>query len=322
MANLTLVQAINLALIQEMERDERVLLLGEDVGANGGVFRVTEGLHKRFGGKRVVDTPLAESGIIGTAIGLAMAGLRPIPEIQFEGFLGPAYDQICSHAARMRTRTRGAFTVPLTIRVPVGGGIHAPDLHSDSPESIYIHTPGLKVVMPSSPYDAKGLLISAIRDPDPVIFFEPKRIYRAFREEVPEDEYTLPLGKARVVCEGEQMTVVSWGASVVQCMQAIERSGRSIELIDLRTLYPFDMDAVEASVKKTGRCVIVHEAPKTCGFGAEIATRIMERCFLHLEAPVQRVTGFDTIMPYYKLELDYMPDADRIARAIEEIAAY
>ena len=322
MANLTLVQAINLALIQEMERDERVLLLGEDVGANGGVVRVTEGLHKRFGGKRVVDTPLAESGIIGTAIGLAMAGLRPIPEIQFEGFLGPAYDQICSHAARMRTRTRGAFTVPLTIRVPVGGGIHAPELHSDSPESIYIHTPGLKVVMPSSPYDAKGLLISAIRDPDPVIFFEPKRIYRAFREEVPEDEYTLPLGKARVVCEGEQMTVVSWGASVVQCMQAIERSGRSIELIDLRTLYPFDMDAVEASVKKTGRCVIVHEAPKTCGFGAEIATRIMERCFLHLEAPVQRVTGFDTIMPYYKLELDYMPDADRIARAIEEIAAY
>ncbi|MFM1830351.1 MAG: hypothetical protein RLZZ558_691 [Planctomycetota bacterium] len=322
MANLTLVQAINLALIQEMERDERVLILGEDVGPNGGVFRVTEGLHKRFGGKRVVDTPLAESGIIGTAIGLAMAGLRPVPEIQFEGFLGPAYDQICSHAARMRTRTRAAFTVPLTIRVPVGGGIHAPELHSDSPESIYIHTPGLKVVMPSSPYDAKGLLISAIRDPDPVIFFEPKRIYRAFREEVPEDEYTLPLGKARVVSEGDQMTVVSWGASVVQCMQAIERSGRSIELIDLRTLYPFDMDAVEASVRKTGRCVIVHEAPKTCGFGAEIASRIMERCFLHLEAPVQRVTGFDTIMPYYKLELDYMPDADRIARAIEEIAAY
>lgn len=322
MANLTLVQAINLALIQEMERDERVLILGEDVGLNGGVFRVTEGLHKRFGGKRVVDTPLAESGIIGASIGLAMAGLRPIPEIQFEGFLGPAYDQICSHAARMRTRTRGAMTVPLTIRIPVGGGIHAPELHSDSPESIYIHQPGIKVVMPSSPYDAKGLLISAIRDPDPVMFFEPKRIYRAFREEVPEDEYTLPLGKARVVCEGNEMTMVSWGASVVQCMQAIERGGRSIELIDLRTLYPFDMDAVEASVKKTGRCVIVHEAPKTCGFGAEIAARIMERCFLYLESPVQRVAGFDTIMPYYKLELDYMPDADRIARAIEETAAY
>ncbi len=322
MANLTLVQAINLALIQEMERDERVLILGEDIGPNGGVFRVTEGLHKRFGGKRVVDTPLAESGIIGTSIGLAMAGLRPVPEIQFEGFLGPAYDQICSHAARMRTRTRGAMTVPLTIRIPVGGGIHAPELHSDSPETIYIHQPGLKVVMPSSPYDAKGLLISAIRDPDPVMFFEPKRIYRAFREEVPEDEYTLPLGKARVVCEGNEMTIVSWGASVVQCMHAIERGGRSIELIDLRTLYPFDMDAVEASVKKTGRCVIVHEAPKTCGFGAEIAARIMERCFLYLESPVQRVVGFDTIMPYYKLELDYMPDADRIARAIEETAAY
>jgi pyruvate dehydrogenase E1 component beta subunit len=322
MANLTMVQAINLALIQEMEKDERVLLLGEDVGANGGVFRVTEGLQKRFGAKRVVDTPLAESGIIGTAIGLAMGGLRPVPEIQFEGFLGPAYDQICSHAARMRTRTRGAFPVPLTIRVPVGGGIHAPELHSDSPEAIYAHTPGLKVVMPSSPYDAKGLLVAAIRDPDPVLFFEPKRIYRAFREEVPEDEYVLPIGKARTVCEGTELTVVSWGASVIQCMQAIEKSGRSIELIDLRTIYPFDVDAVEASVKKTGRCVVVHEAPLTCGFGSEISSRIMERCFLHLEAPVQRVAGFDTIMPYYKLELDYMPDAARIGRAIDDVMAY
>ncbi len=216
MANLTLVQAINLALIQEMELDDRVMLLGEDIGPNGGVFRVTDGLHARFGGDRVVDTPLAESGIIGTAIGLAMAGLRPIPEIQFEGFLGPAYDQITTHAGRMRTRTRGAFTVPLTIRVPVGGGIHAPELHSDSPEAIYAHHPGLKVVMPASPYDAKGLLISAIRDPDPVIYFEPKRIYRAFREEVPEDEYTIPIGEARVVTEGEEMTIISWGATVVQ----------------------------------------------------------------------------------------------------------
>ena len=322
MANLTMVQAINLALIQEMEKDDRVLLLGEDVGQNGGVFRVTEGLQKRFGEKRVVDTPLAESGIIGTAIGLAMAGLRPVPEIQFDGFLGPAYDQICSHAARMRSRTRGAFTIPLTIRVPVGGGIHAPELHSDSPEAIYAHTPGLKVVMPSSPYDAKGLLVASIRDPDPVIYFEPKRIYRAFREEVPEDEYVLPIGKARTVCEGTELTVVSWGASVVQCMQAIEKSGKSIELIDLRTIYPFDIDAVEASVSKTGRCVVVHEAPLTCGFGAEISARIMERCFLHLEAPVQRVAGFDTIMPYYKLELDYMPDAARIGRAIDDVMAY
>ncbi|MBM4101124.1 MAG: alpha-ketoacid dehydrogenase subunit beta [Phycisphaerae bacterium] len=322
MANLNLVQAINLALIQEMERDERVLLLGEDVGLNGGVFRVTEGLQARFGARRVVDTPLAESGIIGTSIGLAMGGLRPVPEIQFEGFLGPAYDQICSHAARMRTRTRSAFTVPLTIRVPVGGGIHAPELHSDSPEAIYAHQPGIKVVMPSSPYDAKGLLISSIRDPDPVIYFEPKRIYRAFREEVPEDEYTIPIGKARTVCEGTDLTIVSWGSSVIQCMQAIEKSNRSIELIDLRTIYPMDIDAVTESVRKTGRCVIVHEAPRTCGLGAEVAATIMEHCFLHLEAPVQRVSGFDTIMPYYKLELSYLPDALRIGGAIEDALTF
>jgi pyruvate/2-oxoglutarate/acetoin dehydrogenase E1 component len=222
----------------------------------------------------------------------------------------------------MRTRTRGAFTVPMTVRVPVGGGIHAPELHSDSPEAFYAHQPGLKVVMPSGPYDAKGLLISALRDPDPVIFFEPKRIYRAIREEVPEDEYTIPIGKARVVCEGTDLTVVSWGASVIQCMQAIEACGRSVELIDLRTIYPMDMETVEASVSKTGRCVIVHEAPRTCGVGSEVATQIMEKCFLHLEAPVQRVTGFDTIMPYYKLELEYLPDAARIQRGIEDCLAY
>jgi pyruvate dehydrogenase E1 component beta subunit len=322
MANLTLVQAINLALIQEMEEDASIIILGEDVGLNGGVFRVTEGLHQRFGPERVVDTPLAESGIIGTAIGLAMAGLKPIPEIQFEGFLGPAYDQLTTHAARMRTRTRGAFTIPMTVRVPVGGGIHAPELHSDSPEAIYAHHPGIKVVMPSSPYDAKGLLVSSIRDPDPVIFFEPKRIYRAFREEVPEDEYTIPLGEARVVSEGDEITMISWGAPVVQCMKAIEQSERSIELIDLRTIYPLDMDTIAESVRKTGRVVIVHEAPKTGGFGAEIASRIMEHCFLHLEAPIQRVTGFDTVMPYYKLELDYLPESERIGQAIEQVAAY
>ena len=322
MANLTLVQAINLALIQEMEKDDRVLLLGEDIGLNGGVFRATEGLFQRFGGDRVVDSPLAESGIVGTAIGLAMGGLRPIPEIQFEGFMGPAFDQLTNQCARTNTRTRGGMTCPLVLRVPVGGGIHAPELHSDSPEAIYTHTPGLKIVMPSSPYDAKGLLISAIRDPDPVIFFEPKRIYRAFREEVPEDEYTVPIGVARTVCEGDELTMVTWGASVIQCMNAIDASGRSIELIDLRTIQPFDMDAVVASVQKTGRCVIVHEAPKTCGLGAEIATGIMEHCFLHLEAPVQRVCGFDTIMPYYKLELEYLPDAERIGKAITETMAY
>ena len=322
MANLTLVQAINLALIQEMERDDRIIILGQDVGVNGGVFRVTEGLFKRFGAERVVDTPLAESGIIGTSVGLAMAGLRPIPEIQFEGFLGPAYDQLCTHAARMRSRTRGALTVPLTLRVPVGGGIHAPELHSDSPEAIYAHQPGIKVVMPSSPYDAKGLLISAIRDPDPVIFFEPKRLYRAFREEVPEDEYTIPLGKARVVTEGDELTIVSWGAPVVQCMNAIEAAGKSIELIDLRTIDPLDTETIVNSARKTGRVVIVHEAPKNCGLGAEIASRIMEHCFLYLEAPIQRVTGFDTTMPYYKMELDYLPEAERIGKAIEEVMAY
>ncbi len=322
MANLTLVQAINLALIQEMENDDRVIVLGEDVGINGGVFRVTEGLYKRFGADRVVDTPLAESGIIGTSIGLAMAGLRPIPEIQFEGFLAPAFDQLTTHAARMRARTRGAFTVPLTVRVPVGGGIHAPELHSDTPAALYVHQPGFKVVMPASPYDAKGLLISAIRDPDPVIFFEPKRIYRAFREEVPEDEYTIPIGPARVVTEGEEVTLVSWGAPLIQCMNAIETSGRSVDLIDLRTLSPLDTETIANSVRKTGRVVVVDEAPKTCGLGAEIAARIMEECFLYLEAPVQRVTGFDTVMPYYKLELEYLPDADRISRALEEVTAY
>ncbi|MEN9668609.1 MAG: hypothetical protein RLZZ386_516, partial [Planctomycetota bacterium] len=283
---------------------------------------VTEGLQKRFGNARVFDTPLAESGIIGLSIGMAMGGLHPVPEIQFDGFLGPAYDQLVSHAARMRSRTRGAYTVPMTVRVPVGGGIHAPEVHSESPEAIYAHTPGLKVVMPSSPYDAKGLLVACLREPDPVIFFEPKRIYRAIREEVPEDEYTLPLGKARVVCEGTELTIVSWGASVLQCMESIEKSSRSIELIDLRTIFPMDLEAIEASVRKTGRCVVVHEAPRTGGMGAEVAAQIMERCFLYLEAPVQRVTGFDTIMPYYKLELSYMPDANRISGAIEDVFSF
>lgn len=322
MAELTLVQAINLALAQEMEKDSRVVLLGEDVGLNGGVFRVTEGLQERFGEERVVDTPLAESGIIATAIGLAMNGARPIPEIQFEGFLGPAYDQIVNHAGRYRTRSRGAVTIPMTIRIPVGGGIHAPELHSDSPEAIYAHHPGLKVVMPASPYDAKGLLISAIRDPDPVMFFEPKRIYRAFREEVPEEEYTVPIGKAKIVEEGEDVTVVTWGAPVIQCIKAMDEVQSSVELIDLRTIYPWDIETVVESVNKTGRCVIVHEAARTAGFGAEIATTIQERCFLRLEAPVQRVTGFDTVMPYYKLEMEYLPESPKIVEAIDGVAAY
>jgi pyruvate dehydrogenase E1 component beta subunit len=324
MANLTLVQAINLALQQEMERDERVVILGEDVGLNGGVFRVTEGLQKRFGPDRVMDTPLAESGIMGTSIGLAMAGMRPVPEIQFEGFLGPAYDQLVNHAARYRTRTRGAITIPLTVRVPVGGGIHAPELHSDSPEAIYAHHPGLKVVMPATPYDAKGLLLSAIRDPDPVVFFEPKRVYRSFREEVPEDDYTIPIGQAKVVNEGTDVTVVTWGATVFECLAAMDNLPEdvSLELIDLRSISPFDLDAIVNSVQKTGRCVVVHEAPKTAGFGAEIAASIQEHCFLHLKAPVQRVAGFDTVMPYYKLELDYLPDSKRVGEAVQQVLAY
>ncbi len=324
MAQLTLVQAINQALDQEMERDERVIILGEDVGVNGGVFRVTEGLAEKYGKHRVQNTPLDESGIMGTAVGLAMADMRPIPEIQFEGFLGPAYDQLVNHAARFRTRTRGAITIPMTVRVPVGGGIHAPELHSDSPEAIYAHHPGLKVLMPSTPYDAKGMLISAIRDPDPCVFFEPKRVYRSFREEVPEDEYTIEIGKAKVVSEGEDLTVVTWGASVFQCLEMMDELPEdvSVELIDLRTIYPMDIDTVAQSVEKTGRCVIVHEAPKTCGLGAELIARIQERCFLSLEAPVQRVTGFDTVMPYYKLELDYLPDAARIGEGVKACLAY
>jgi pyruvate dehydrogenase E1 component beta subunit len=324
MAKLNMVEAINLALAQEMEADNRVLLLGEDIGVNGGVFRVTDGLQRRFGADRVVDTPLAESAIIGASIGLAIAGMRPVPEIQFEGFLGPAYDQITTQAARCRSRTRGAFSCPITVRVPVGGGIHAPELHSDSPEAIYVHTPGLKVVMPSRPYDAKGLLISAIRDPDPVIFFEPKRVYRSFREDVPEDPYTLPIGQAKVINEGSDITVITWGAEVFQCLDAIDHlpEDQSVELIDLRTLWPLDIPTIAASVRKTGRAVVVHEAPKTAGLGAEITAIIQEQCFAYLEAPIQRVTGFDVNMPYYKLELNYLPDAERIREGIQACLAY
>src|SRR3954470_14163917 len=324
MPELNLVEAINQALHQEMARDPSTVVLGEDVGLNGGVFRVTDGLQKKFGADRVVDTPLSESGIIGTSVGLAMAGMRPIPEIQFEGFLGPAYDQITNAAARCRTRTRGAFTCPLTVRVPIGGGIHAPELHSDSPEAIYVHTPGLKVVMPSRPYDAKGLLISAIRDPDPVIFFEPKRVYRSFREEVPEEEYTIPIGRAKVINEGTDVTVVTWGAMVHECLKALDQlpEDLSVELIDLRTIWPIDYETVAESARKTGRAVVVHEAPKTAGLGAEVSSLIQEHCFLHLAAPVQRVTGFDTVMPYYKLERAYLPDADRITCSIRDCVAY
>ena len=322
MAKLTLVEAINLALKQEMERDPSVLILGEDVGKNGGVFRVTQGLLDQFGDKRVVDTPLSESAIVGAAIGLAVYGLKPIAEIQFEGFSFACMEQLVSHASRLRTRTRGRYQCPLVVRIPYGGGIRAPEHHSDSNEAYFVHTPGLKVVVPSTPHEAKGLLTSAIRDPDPVIFMEPKRVYRSLREEVPDNEYLIPLDQARVVTEGSDVTLVSWGAMLQITLQAAKLmadKGISAEVIDLRTLSPLDSGTIVESVKKTKRAVVVHEAPRRCGVGAEIVARINEMALVYLEAPVERVTGFDTVMPLPKLEKFYLPDAGRVVQAIDRV---
>lgn len=318
---LTLVQAVNQALRLEMERDPRVLILGEDVGQDGGVFRATEGLLDAFGPDRVMDTPLAESGIVGTSIGLALAGFRPIAEIQFMGFMYPAVNQIFAHAARYRNRSRGRYPVPMVIRMPYGGGIHPPEHHSESYEAMLVNTPGLKVVVPSNPYDAKGLLLSAIRDEDPVIFLEPKRIYRAFREEVPQEPYTVPLGQAKVVKEGKDISLISYGSMVRQALEAHEmlaRDGVSAEVLDLRSLVPLDVDALIGSVSKTGRAVVIHEAPRTAGFGAEVAALIGERALLRLLAPVQRVTGFDTVFPYAMLEGHYLPTRERVVAAAKK----
>ncbi len=323
MPQMTLVQAINDALKTEMRRDPTVIVMGEDVGVNGGVFRATEGLYQEFGPDRAIDTPLAESGIVGTAIGMAINGLKPVAEIQFDGFMAPAFDQIISHAARIRWRSRGRFHVPIVIRVPYGGGIRALEHHSEAPEAYYVHTPGLKVVIPSNPYDAKGLLISAIRDPDPVIFFEPKRLYRAFRQEVPEGDYTVPIGKASLVREGTDVTVITWGAMVRVCLQAIEQlEGISVELIDLRTLKPLDIETVLTSVAKTGRAVIVQEAPRTCSLASELIALINERLLLQLQAPVVRVTGYDTHIPYLTMEQYYLPDAGRVKKGIEKVLSF
>jgi pyruvate dehydrogenase E1 component beta subunit len=324
MAVLDMVQSLNLALKQEMKRDRTVLVLGEDVGKNGGVFRVTEGLQKSFGALRSIDTPLAESAIIGVALGLAMNGLRPVAEIQFSGFLASTFDQIINHVARVRWRTCGRFSCPLVIRVPYGGGIRALEHHSDSVETYVVHTPGLKVVMPSTPYDAKGLLISAIRDPDPVVFFEPLKLYRSIKQEVPKKEYTIPLGKASVVREGTEVTLIAYGAMVHECLKAAEavQEKYTCEVIDLRTLKPLDTEAVSASVEKTGRAIVVHEAQRTCGVGAEVASQIMEHSFLHLQAPVVRVTGFDTILPLPHLEKYFLPNAEKIVQAIERVMRY
>jgi len=325
MPRLNMVEAINLALREEMERDKRVVVLGEDVGREGGVFRVTDGLQERFGDDRIVDTPLAESGIVGTAMGMALYGLRPIAEIQFDGFLYPCLDQITNHIGRIRNRSRGRFTCPLVIRVPYGGGIHAPEHHSESPEAILAHTPGIKVVIPSTPYEAKGLLLSSIRDPDPVIFLEPKRIYRAIREEVPEGEYTIPLSKARLVQEGRDVTVIAWGAMVREALNAAEQMKADkvdVEIIDLRTISPMDVEAVVNSIRKTGRGVIVHEAPKTCGLGAEIIALINEKALLSLQAPIERVTGFDIPVPLLKSEHYYLPNPKRIVTAVKKVMSF
>jgi len=323
MPEMNLVQSINSALEIEMRNNDDVILLGEDIGKVGGVFRVTQGLYDKFGENRVIDTPLAEGGIIGTAIGMALYGLRPVPEIQFSDFIFPAFDQIVSEAAKFRYRSGGEYTCPMVIRTPVGGGIRGGHYHSQSPESLFIHTAGLKVVCPSNPYDAKGLLLIAIRDDDPVMFFEFKRVYRAIKMDVLDEEYMVFIGKAKVVQEGTDVTVIAWGAMLLEALSSAQEvaSDVSCEVIDLRTLWPLDIDTIVESVKKTGRVVIVHEAPKSCGFGAEILSQVTERCFLHLEAPPVRVTGWDTPFPY-TLEMEYLPLQHRITPKLLETAKY
>jgi 2-oxoisovalerate dehydrogenase E1 component beta subunit len=324
MPTYNIIQAVNDALRLEMRRDPNVVVLGEDVGRFGGVFRATTGLYEEFGPDRAIDTPLAESGIIGTALGMALYGLRPVPEVQFADFIFPAMDQIVSEVAKYRYRSGGQWACPLVIRSPYGGGIRGGHYHSQSPEAHFIHTAGLKVVVPATPGDAKGLLLSAIRDPDPVLFFEPKRVYRAAKGEVPEGDYTVPLGEARVTRAGHQVTLIAWGSMWHEADQAAreaEAEGIDAEVLDLRSLQPLDVQAVTRSVTKTGRAVVVHEAPRTCGFGAELAALIQERCFLHLEAPVMRVTGYDTPFPY-TLENEYLPRAPRILKALREVVSY
>ena len=321
---LTIADALNLALHQEMERDPAMLVMGEDVGVDGGVFRISDGLLQKFGPDRVIDTPLAESGIVGTAIGLAMAGMHPVAEIQFDGFVYPAFDQLISHAARIRNRTRGKLSCPLVVRFPYSGGVKALEHHSESMEALFIHTPGLKVVCPSMPYDAKGLLAAAIRDPDPVIFMEPKRLYRSLKEDVPAEQYIVELGKARVMIEGTDVTVIGWGAMmpvILKTQAALVKEKISVEVVDLRTLSPLDTETILASVQKTGRCVVIHEAPRTCGLGAEISALIMEKAFASLRAPVERVTGFDVIAPLLKSEDYNIPDEKRLIAGIRKTLA-
>ena len=317
--NLTLVQAVRDGLHSELRADDDVVVMGQDVGKNGGVFRATEGLYDEFGGDRVIDTPLAESGIVGTAVGMAAMGMRPVPEIQFSGFMYPGFDQIVSHMSRFRTRSRGRFTLPMTLRAPYGGGIRAPEHHSESKEAFYAHEAGLKVVVPSTPYEAKGLLAASIRDPDPVIFLEPKLIYRAFREQVPEEPYTVPIGEAATRREGDDVAVFTYGAMTRPTLEAAETLGEEgieCEVVDLRTVSPLDREAIVEAFEKTGRAVVVHEAPKTGGLAGEITAILQEEALLYQEAPIGRVTGFDVPYPLYALEDYYLPSAARIEEGI------
>jgi len=322
MANLTLVEAVTQALAWELEHDDSVVVLGEDVGINGGVFRATNGLQQRFGDQRVIDTPLAEVMIAGMSIGMAAQGMKPVAEAQFMGFIYPMLDQMICHAARMRHRTRGRLHCPMVLRAPFGGGIHAPEHHSESTETLFAHIPGLRVVIPSSPLRAYGLLLAAIRDPDPVVFLEPKRIYRQYKEEVPDDGEELPLDVCYVLRDGSDITLVTWGAMVKETLQAADalaEQGISAEVIDVATIKPLDTATIIESVAKTGRCVIVHEAARTGGMGAEIAAQLADAGLWHLHAPVKRVAGYDTVMPLYKMEMQYMPSVQRILNAVNEV---
>jgi len=325
MAKMTMVQALDLALQQEMEKDDRVIILGEDVGVDGGVFRVTDGLINQFGDQRVLDTPLAESAIVGMSIGMALYGLKPVCEIQFSGFSYQNFHQIENHAARLRWRSRGRYTVSMVLRTPYGGGVRALEHHSESREAYWAHTPGLKMVIPSGPRNARALLVSAIRDPDPVIFYESKAVYRAFREEVPQKEETLPIGKPQLVRSGKDVTLISYGAMMRPTLQTADElkntDGVEAEVIDLLTISPLDEEILIQSVKKTGRAVVVHEAPRSFGAGAEVVSRLMEKAFYYLEAPIERVTGFDVVIPLFSREKAYLPSTERILRAARKVLA-
>jgi pyruvate dehydrogenase E1 component beta subunit len=325
MAKMTMIQALNLAMQQEMENDDSVIVLGEDVGVDGGVFRATDGLITQFGEERVVDTPLAESAIAGMSIGMAVYGLKPVCEIQFSGFSYQTFHQIENHAARLRWRSRGRYHVPMVLRTPYGGGVRAIEHHSESREAYWAHTPGLKTVIPSGPRNARALLISAIRDPDPVIFYEPKALYRSFREEVPEEEEVMPIGKSRIVREGKDLTMISYGAMMRPTLEAAsvlkDKDGVEAEVIDLLTVSPLDDEFFVQSVRKTGRAIVIHEAPRSFGPGAEIITRLMEKAFYYLEVPIVRVTGYDVITPLFSRENAYIPNANRILRSAKKVMA-